>query len=40
MANEGYEQIPDLQIASDEALEQYPFRRNFEDDPTEIAPEE
>lgn len=39
MSNEGYEQIPDLEVPTEEALLQYPFRRIFEDDPTEIKAE-
>jgi hypothetical protein len=39
MSNEGYDQVPDLEAASDAALVQYPFRRPTEDEPTEI-PEE
>lgn len=39
MANDGYEQIPDLEVGSEEALEQFAFRRNFEDDATELGAE-
>jgi hypothetical protein len=40
MYNEGYEQHPDIDVGSDIALKQFPFRRNFEDDATEIAIDE
>lgn len=36
MANDGYDQTPNIEFGTDEALEQYAFRRNFEDDATEI----
>ena len=36
MANDGYDQTPTLECGTDEANQQYPFRRNFEDDITEI----
>jgi hypothetical protein len=36
MANDGFDQTPNLETGNDEALQQYPFRRNFEDDSTEI----
>lgn len=39
MAEEGYEQIPALEVANDEAYDQYPFRRSMEDDSTEIQEE-
>lgn len=36
MADDGYDQIPTLECGTEEAYKQYPFRRNFEDDATEI----
>jgi hypothetical protein len=36
MANDGYDQTPTLECGTEEAYQQYPFRRNFEDDVTEV----
>lgn len=39
MANEGYEQIPNLEPGSDMALQEYSFRRPHENEPSEIKEE-
>lgn len=39
MSNEGYDQIPNLEVPSTESLQQYTFRRPHEDEPSEIPAE-
>jgi hypothetical protein len=36
LANMGAEQTPQLEVGNPEAYDQYPFRRSFEDDSTEV----
>lgn len=37
LANEGAEQIPQLEVSRQEAYDQYPFRRSFEDEAIEVS---